>query len=264
MATSLAVLDHGYVRLLSVLGDDLAVVNAARVSFDKEAQWAEGDGPGRLRPRDRTLLRYLYEHGHSSPLRHCVLSFELYAPLLVMRQWGKYRVGSHWSFEDGEDPLESWNESSRRYVTEEPVCYNPDVWRSAPENRKQGSGPALDERQAGSSAWFRTQLHGVTTQAIRRYQRALEAGVCAEQARLFLPAYALYLRARWTVSLQGLLHFLGQRLGEDAQWEIGEYARAVAQLVEPHFSETFALYAEGWPMEPDTAEEDACLLSATG
>lgn len=71
------------------------------------------------------------------------------------------------------------------------------------------------------------------------YNYALDLGVCAEQARLFLPAYALYIRARWTVSLQGVIHFLQQRLQEDSQWEIQQFAAAVRDLAKPLFPESF-------------------------
>jgi len=228
------VLDHGYVRLVGVLGDDLTVVNAARVSFEKESD--------HLSKRDTRLLRYLAEHNHTSPCRHAVLSFEVYAPMMVMRQWGKYRVGSVWSFEDSDDPIETWNESSRRYVTEEPRFYvpRPEQWRSAPENKKQGSGDPISDESTTNP--LTDSLDDIVGQGLRYYNMALERGVCAEQARLFLPAYAMYIRARWTVSLHGVIHFLQQRLHEDAQWEIREYARAVYQLAQPKFPESFAAF----------------------
>lgn len=229
------VLDHGYVRLVDVMGDDLAVVNSARVSFDKESRWP--DEGGTMAPRDARLLGFLAREGHTSPFRHPVLSFEVYAPMMVMRQWGKYRIGSAWSFADSDDPLETWNEASRRYVTEEPVCYVPIDWRAAPEHRKQGSGPALAD-DAGCTG----RLREVVERGLAEYARAIELGVCPEQARLFLPAYALYVRARWTVSLQGVLHFLGQRLGSDAQEEIRRYAEAVRDLTQPRFPASLAAW----------------------
>ena len=229
------VLDHGYVRLVDVLGDDLTVVNAARVSFEKESD--------HLSERDTRLLRYLAEHDHTSPFRHAVLSFEVYAPLMVMRQWGKYRVGSVWSFEDSDDPLETWNESSRRYVTEEPTFYvpNPEQWRTAPAIKKQGSGPPFDADDA--TPHIATDiLRKAVRDGVRRYQEAMEHGVCTEQARLFLPAYAMYIRARWTVSLHGVIHFLQQRLHEDAQWEIRQYAEAVRELTRERFPQSLKVW----------------------
>lgn len=245
----ISVLDAGYVRIRKYMGDDLDIVNAARVSYDKAANW-EPDGYDhpvtgewvyegkRLGSRDERLLRFLLENGHTSPLRHSVLTYEVYAPLMVMRQWGKYRVGSVWSFEDSDDPIETVNESSRRYITEEPVFYIPDVWRSAPENSKQGSGGPVE-------SWCnddrRGEVEGLFDDLLYEYNYALSKGICAEQARLFLPAYALYVRSWWTVSLQGVIHFIQQRVAHDAQWEIAEYARAVRDLTAPLFPKTFEL-----------------------
>lgn len=239
MSNKIDVLDHGYVTLRQSMGTDHTVTSAARVSYDKRS---EPNADGGLEPRDKKLLAYLISNGHTSPLRHSVLTFEVYAPLMVMRQWGKYRVGSVWGYEDSDDPIETVNESSRRYVTEEPVFYIPDVWRSAPENSKQGSGGALpsDRGQLNTQ-----HMRDMVEEGVFQYEDALANGVAAEQARLFLPAYALYVRAWWTVSLQGVVHFLTQRLDSHAQWEIREFAQAVHDLTQPLFPYTFELLELG-------------------
>jgi thymidylate synthase (FAD) len=114
------------------MGDDLSIVNAARVSYDKESpEYSERDGK---------LLDFLIDEGHMSPLRHAALTFEIYAPLMVARQWWKYAVGS-----THVDDQNGWNESSRRYITEKEEFYFPYEWRTAPENSKQGSGPAMSD-----------------------------------------------------------------------------------------------------------------------
>lgn len=235
------------------MGDDLTFVNAARVSYDKRSEWEVNDydytdtgdwnyGQQQMRSRDERLLRFLIENEHTSPFRHAVVQYEVYAPLMVMRQWGKYRVGSVWSFEDSDDPIESWNESSRRYVTEEPTFYIPSgtdsEWRLAPENSKQGSGQGVVSE---TSVVLESDLLGLIRMGTKMYNDALEWGFCAEQARLFLPAYAMYVRAYWTVSVAGVLHFLQQRLEHDAQWEIQQYAQAVRDLTTPLFPKTFEL-----------------------
>lgn len=262
MSNTVDVLDHGYVRLRQHMGDDLTIVNAARVSYDKHSDWDRietivgyepkyspyGDMPiveytYQLPPKDERLLRYLLEHGHTSPLRHSVLTYEIYMPLMVARQWSKYRVGCTWLFEDSDDPVETWNESSRRYVTEEPVFYTPDEWRSAPDNSKQGSGGPVGDSYMQQAV--RDTLIDDTKRSLLRYQEALDLGVCAEQARLFLPAYAMYVRAWWTVSLQGVVHFLQQRLDSHAQYEIQVFAQAVRDLTEPLFPKTFELLGLG-------------------
>lgn len=208
------VLDKGYVRLVDVMGSDLSVVNSARVSYNKAVD--------ELGDKDKGLISFLAREGHTSPFRHAGLQFEVYAPLMVARQWWKYVVGS-------DHVMDAWNESSRRYITEECEFYipKPNEWRSAPENSKQGSGETL-HKDAGRSLW--ADLTEYVGEGERLYEEALSMGVCAEQARLFLPAYGLYVRWYWTTSLQGAAHFLNQRLEHDAQKEIQDYAKAVNEL----------------------------------
>jgi len=218
------VLDKGYVRLVDTLGNDTSVVNAARVSYDKESE-SFGE-------KDAKLLQFLIREGHTSPFRHAALTFEVYAPLFVARQWWKYAVAStHIDDQNG------WNESSRRYVTEDEEFYIPQAneWRSKPENSKQGSGQPIDE-EVGAD--YTVILEGMIRTAERAYHTAMEDGIAPELARLFLPAYGMYVRWRWTVSLQGVMTFLEQRLGHDAQVEIQEYAKAVRNLTEQSFPQT--------------------------
>ena len=223
--TKIDVLDEGYVRLVDTLGDDLSVVNAARVSYDKES--------GDFEARDAKLIQFLIREGHTSPLRHAALTFEVYAPLFVARQWWKYAVGS-----THVDDQNGWNESSRRYITEEEQFYVPDVneWRSKPENSKQGSGEPLD---SASGLHLYNELIKTIADGTQKYHDAMDAGVAPELARLFLPAYGMYVRWRWTTSLQGVMTFLDQRLGHDAQVEIQHYAKAVQELSEQAFPEVF-------------------------
>jgi len=213
------VLDKGYVRLTNVMGSDLSVVNSARVSYDKEStELTEGD---------TRLIRFLAREGHTSPFRHATVQFEMYTPLMVARQHWKYVVGS-------DHTMDAWNESSRRYVTEEPAFYIPKEgeWRSAPENSKQGSGDFLDE-SVGDDLTYNLIKHVKASEEL--YELAMAQGIAAEQARLFLPAYGMYVRYYWTASLQSVAHFLNQRLAHDSQVEIQEYAKAVYELVKPHF-----------------------------
>ncbi len=259
------VLDHGYVRLVDTLGSDLTPVNAARVSYDKEST--------ELTEKDERLLRFLVNAGHQSPFRHAVLQFEVYAPLMVARQWFKYRIGSTHSEDSGEvlglsynngddgseDPLQARNESSRRYVTEEPVFYKPsaELWRTSPENKKQGSGGLYQELTGDETgATMATNaLHELITKGVQAYDKAREMGICAEQARLFLPAYAMYVRWYWTASLQSVAHFLAQRLEHDAQWEIQQYARAVYELTKPCFPVAMSHFIKGVSNEGGTISE---------
>lgn len=218
------VLDNGYVIFKDFLGDDLKPVNAAKVSYDKESKT--------FGEREERLLKFLGREDHTSPFRHAVLQFECFAPLMVARQWWKYIVGSaHKEFEQDnlQDPFTAWNESSRRYISEEPVFYLPteSEWRGQPANSKQGSNGFVP-LEIGAEATKR--LIETQTKAIENYEWAIENDIATEQARLFLPAYGLYVRWYWTASLQGVAHFLNQRLSHDAQKEIQDFAQAVDEL----------------------------------
>jgi thymidylate synthase (FAD) len=219
LKNTIQVLDKGYVRLVDTMGSDLSVVNAARASFAKESL--------ELDQKDVHLIGFLIRENHMSPFRHAFATFEFKAPLMVARQHWKYVVGS-------DHTMDSWNESSRRYVTIEPEFYVPavDEWRLAPDNKKQGSGGPI-------GPWIGSvltdELNRYIEQGEALYAMAMDNGVAAEQARLFLPAYGMYVVYRWTCSLQSIALFLNQRLDEGSQVEIRDYARAVLSLIQPEF-----------------------------
>tara|TARA_R110000796_G_scaffold120296_2_gene234451 strand:- start:776 stop:1504 length:729 start_codon:yes stop_codon:yes gene_type:complete len=229
------VLDHGFVELVSHTGHVGITVDAARCSL--------GSTSDHMGTADRKLVRYLLEHGHTSPFRHYFFTFHVKAPLFVFRQWWKYQVGSTWREYDIEgepagygiltshdiqmdsDCGSSWNELSGRYRKLEPEFYLP-----AEARRNTG-------RQRSASAMELTnimqdQLQLGYLDATRRYELMLESGVAKELARLVLPP-AIYSEAFWTVSLQAILHFLEQRLKPDAQMEIRHYAESVLTLCKP-------------------------------
>lgn len=213
------VLDKGYVRLVDVMGSDLSVANAARASFAKEST--------EMTSSDARLIDFLARENHMSPFRHAFMTFEFKAPLMVARQHWKYVVGA-------DHTMDSWNESSRRYITMEPEFYIPsnEEWRLAPDNKKQGSGGPIDP---WTGSLLTQQLEDYIKQGEALYSMAMENGVAAEQARLFLPAYGMYVVYRWSCSLQSVALFLNQRLEEDAQREIQEYAKAVKGLIVDKF-----------------------------
>ena len=229
------VLDKGYVRLVNSWGTELDIANSARVSYDKESKLRED---GSLALRDQTLIQFLVRDKHDSTLRHCGFTFEVYAPLMVARQWYKHTVAST----HVEDQL-GWNESSRRYVTENEEFYLPkgDQWRSKPENSKQGSGEILGSDVGG---WFTNKLWDTIESGNNLYQEAMAAGIAPEQARLFLPAYGMYVRWRWTTSLNSVLHFLTLRQGHGAQSEIVDYANVIGELVKEKFPVTTKAWEE--------------------
>lgn len=218
-----SVLDKGYVRLIDHMGSDLSVVNAARASFAKESiEFSQNDAK---------LISFLARENHMSPFRHAFVTFEFYAPLMVARQHWKYVVGS-------DHTMDAWNESSRRYITQDPEFYLPssDQWRLAAEDKKQGSA-GLAGPWIGSI--LTTELKDLIEKCESLYNMAIDNGVAPEQARLFLPAYGMYLSYRWSCSLQSVALFLNQRLSEDSQVEIQEYAKAVYELVKPLYPVSF-------------------------
>lgn len=211
------------------MGSDLTVVNAARVSYNRKKE--------ALDEKDRRLIEFLAEHGHTSPFRHATMQFEVYAPLMVARQWWKYIAGS-------DHVMEGWNESSRRYITEECEFYIPTQtqWRSSPDNKKQGSGEPVGV-ELGHELTGALLTH--VNESVALYEWAQDMGLCAEQARLFLPAYGMYVRWYWTASLQSVAHLLKQRLDHASQWEFQEYAKAVKKLAEPNFPFSLEVLVNG-------------------
>lgn len=218
-ADSITVLDNGYVRLVDYMGSDLSVVNAARASFARESK--------DFSTQDARLLNYLARENHMSPFRHAFMTFEIKAPLMVARQHWKYVVGS-------DHTMDSWNESSRRYITIEPDFYvpKPNEWRLAPEDKKQGSAGYM---APWDGSFYTQELNKLIQKCESLYNLAIENGIAPEQARLFLPAYAMNVVYRWSCSLQSLSLFLNQRLSDDAQKEIQSYADAIYRLAQPLF-----------------------------
>jgi thymidylate synthase (FAD) len=224
------VLDKGYVRLVDHMGSDLSVANAARASFAKESK--------EFSTQDARLINFLARENHMSPFRHAFLTYEFKAPLMVARQHWKYVVGS-------DHTMDSWNESSRRYVTMDPEFYIPtsEEWRLAPEDKKQGSQGLTDPF---TGATLSQELMAYAEKGEALYNMAMQNGIAAEQARLFLPAYGMYVVYRWSCSLQSVALFLTQRLAEDSQVEIQKYAAAIKDLTQPLFPISFkSLVPEG-------------------
>lgn len=211
------VLDKGYIELLDHMGSDLRVVQAARVSYDR-------DVGGELTHGDIELLHKLADQGHTQPLRHCVMTFRVKAPLFVARQWFRYTVASTLREEQF-----AWNEQSRRYTTGNLEFYNPaetDIADSDKECRKK-----LNE-----------MFFWRCWSARRVYQRSMEhCEIPAGTARALLPQ-ALYTKWIWTASLQSMFHFLDERQCDDAQWEIRQYAKVLQNMVVSHYPET----AKAW------------------
>lgn len=217
------------VDFIDSMGDDLRVVNAARVSHDKESKWEnvpfemadprpDGTFPTRLSDKDAKLIKYLVEHNHWTPFAHCFASFCIKAPIFVARQLVKHQVGL------------AWNEVSRRYVDTEPEFWFPKVWRERPEsNIKQGSGGAMPEQELwGQSA------HEHCENLLAWYRHAIKCGVAPEQARMILPLTTMT-QWYWSGSLAAFARVCNLRLDPHAQ----EEAREVADHIDKHMRGIF-------------------------
>jgi thymidylate synthase (FAD) len=229
----------GFVALVDRMRSDAAlkVVNAARISYQKKKE--------ELGEEDRKLARFLWVHGHTSPYRHSFFTFHWKAPLFVFRQAFKYQVGSTWREYEADgvsisleafdvlfdtDKGCSWNEISGRYVKWAPEFYLPVRMRAnPPHGNKQAS---VDLPADFDHEGERERMRAECDELFRLYRERLERGVAKELARILLPQN-VYTQAYWTVSLQGVIHFLAQRLKADAQYEIRRYAEAVHGLIGP-------------------------------
>lgn len=237
---AIPVLDHGFVSLETSMGNDLTIVNAARVSYGKRAgEFAEGDA---------RLLSFLAEHKHMSPFRHGMLQFHVKAPEFVMRQWYKHVVGCEWTSGEGRFVDHGWNEISGRYAEYDPEFYIPEFLRPQSPDNKQASEdgnlndalvqitPKSHTRPLTASAkdWYASAL----SQAYGIYKGLLAAGVAKEQARCVLPV-CFYTEVYWTISLQGAAHFVKLRDHAGAQHEIQAFARAIEELARQCFPVSF-------------------------
>ena len=220
-------------ELIDFLGDDLRVVNAARVSFDKESDWEYLNKDGEvifpkpnwtedwdigvdalLQEKDVKLLKYLANHDHWSPFSHVMVTMRETVPIFVARQRFKHMIGF------------TYNEVSRRYVDDPPKFFRPETWRGAPENRKQGSSDVeiVDLRMQGfqmqtvNAAYEKLIQHAETL-----YRDMIEAGVAPEQARMVLPQ-SMYTSYYVTGSLPAWSRAYKLRSDEHAQREIQDLA----------------------------------------
>ena len=202
----------GFIELIDTFGDDLTVVNAARVSFSKEAT--------EMRPADANLIQYLAEHDHVSPFFHPQARFRIKMPLFVVREWYRHQIGF------------ARNEVSRRYVDSVPECWTPspsDLRERDPklkQGSKEGAAPAADE--------YHRRLTEFQAIAVELYEAMIADKVAPEVARCVLPQ-SMYTEFIETGSLAAYARLCGLRLGADAQKEIRGYAEGLSSLLEPRF-----------------------------
>ena len=205
---------HSTVELLDSMGNDLSIVNAARVSFSKwQEEFTEGD---------TKLLHYLAKHNHWSPFAHTSIQLRVTAPIFVARQLVKHQIGL------------VWNEVSRRYVDEEPVIFCPEAWRARPEGSiKQGSGAEHPDSELWRGAYLKRLEY-----AVSMYEEMIDDGIAPEQARMLLPQ-AMMTSWIWTGSLMAFRRVYDLRIDAHAQAETQE----VAQLIGEH---CYVLFPKAW------------------
>lgn len=208
--TKTSLLDKGFVELLDTFGDDLTIVNAARVSFHKEST--------EMSKRDEGLIRFLAEHNHVTPFFHPQVRMRLKMPIFVAREWFRHQIGF------------ARNEVSRRYVDEPPECYVPDVVRARDAKLKQGS-KAEGVQNNDEARAFIEESNRI---AMEKYDTLLKMGVAPEVARTTLPQ-GMYTEFIETGSLAAYARLCNLRLDPGAQWEIRQYAEAVVAMLEPRF-----------------------------
>lgn len=215
------ILDKGFVRLVDMMGDDYAAVKAARVSYGQGLKTPE---------RDKALIMYLMEHGHETPFEHIVFTFHVKAPLFVARQWFRHRIGS-------------FNEISQRYteIKEEEFYIPENIRINVPEDRQKAI--VVDDTELLEKV--KEAMVKTFEEAYHTYKELLNMGVARELARVVLPL-STYTQFYWTVNARSLMNFLSLRADSHAQWEIEQYAIAIAKMFKatcPWTYEAFVKYA---------------------
>ena len=196
------------VTYVNHMGDDLSVVNAARVSFGKKSDYMMRVHNGEakvLQHKDSKLIRYLAKHKHKSPFNHTFTTFHVKAPVFVARQLVKHEYMP-------------WNEISRRYVDSDPEFYVPDVWRGRAQDKKQGSAGVV---KTNANIEYHNNV------MLQLYKQQLDEGVSPEQARIHLPQ-SMMTEWYWSGTLYAFAKMCGLRLKEDTQAE----TRIVAEKIE--------------------------------
>lgn len=218
----LEVLDRGWVELQDVMGDDLAIVNAARTSH-----LGESKGP----VADKSLLFYLAEHRHTSPFEMAEMKIRVRAPVMVWWQWTRHRTFN-------------FSAQSGRYMQLADEFYFPIEWRLQAKENKQASDGLLDLH---NSERLSKMLLDDFSNSYDHYNQALALGVAKEQARLFLPGFAMYYTFVVKSDVRNWLHFFSLRNAPEAQYEIRQYAETLfTEFFEPLFPWTAEAFKR-WP-----------------
>ena len=213
------------VTYINHMGDDLTVVNAARVSFGKKSDYmprVHMGEPKVLQFKDDKLIKYLAKHKHISPFGHCFASFHVKAPVFVARQLVKHK-------------FLRWNEISRRYVDSEPEFYVPDVWRGRSADKKQGSEGVV---KTNANIEYHNNV------MLQLYKQQLDEGVSPEQARMNLPQ-SMMTEWYWSGSLDAFVDMCNLRCTDDTQRESRIVADAIDEEMERLFPVSWSALRHG-------------------
>ena len=216
---AVAVLDHGFVRLDDAMAGDLSVVNSARVSFGRRKE--------EMDESDEGLVRFLMRDRHGTPFEHNAFRFHIRAPIFVVREWMRHRIGS-------------FNEFSMRYAKATEDFYVPDVDDVRTQVGKPGAY-SFEPVEAELAEQTREELRAVYDQAFETYERLVDLGVARELARSVIPVGA-YTEFYWTVNARALMNFVSLRAHETAQREIRRYAEAVETFLAEKMPVTHAAF----------------------
>ena len=224
---AIAVLDHGFVRLDDAMASDLSVVNSARVSFGRRKE--------EMDESDEGLVRFLMRDRHGTPFEHNAFRFHIRAPIFVVREWMRHRVGS-------------FNEFSMRYAKATSDFYVPEAEDVRSQVGKPGAY-SFEPVEPELAEQTREELQAVYDQAFETYERLVEAGVARELARSVMPVGA-YTEFYWTVNARALMNFVSLRAAETAQREIRRYAEAVEVFLAEKMPVTHAAFVAAGRVAP--------------
>lgn len=229
------------VEMIDYMGSDLTVVNSARVSFSKVSSFQEN---GLLSSTDSKLINYLAKHKHFTPFTHPQITLRETVPIFVARQRFKHVVGF------------TYNEISRRYVSDTPSLYIPEHFRKAAANVKQGSSKEIVETLS-IARWVRDKSKNLSKtnnvleiykshvlDAIDLYEQMIADGVCPEQARMVLPQ-SMMTSYYVTGSLAAFARLYNQRSDSHAQQEIQDLAQEIAEIIAPLYPVSWAALTQG-------------------
>lgn len=222
------ILDHGYVRLIDWMGADETIIEAARmstkggfVSWDPYEGHAEGDAG---------LLEYLWKNNHATPFEMCELAIEVQAPIMVFREWHRSRT-------------QSYNEMSARYTVMPNLHYVPDAGRLIAQATKNKQAASVGDKEFTDLDAALSDIANEQEEVYQHYETLISHGVPKEVARINCPV-SRYSKMRAKTDLRNWLHFLNLRMRPNAQWEIRQYANAVAEIIEELFPRTYWLFEE--------------------